>query len=175
MASPTLPISLSEVNCLSDEKFESVFGNVIELCTDAAVEVKKRRPFQDVTALCDAFQSYLEEIGIEDKLMVLKLHPDLAGRLAAQGELTPESASEQKAAGLDVLTAEQKKAMDESNQRYKAKFGFPFIICARENKVQSIIDGLQRRYNNSKEQEITIGINEVKKICKLRILDIVKN
>lgn len=59
--------------------------------------------------------------------------------------------------------------------RYKAKFGFPFIICARENKVTSILNGLQSRYNNSQEEEITIGINEVKKICKLRIIDIVKN
>lgn len=55
---------------------------------------------------------------------------------------------------------------------YKTKFGFPFIICARENKVQSIIEGLQRRYNNTREQEILTGINEVKKICRLRILDI---
>ena len=68
MASLTLPISISEVNSLSDEQFESVFGNVIELCADAAVEVKKKRPFQDITALCDAFQTYLEEIGVEGKL-----------------------------------------------------------------------------------------------------------
>lgn len=67
MASPTLPMRISEVNSLSDEQFESVFGNVIELCTDAAVEVKKKRPFQDLTALCDAFQCYLDEIGIEGK------------------------------------------------------------------------------------------------------------
>uniref|UniRef100_A0A2A4J319 2-oxo-4-hydroxy-4-carboxy-5-ureidoimidazoline decarboxylase n=1 Tax=Heliothis virescens TaxID=7102 RepID=A0A2A4J319_HELVI len=175
MAPVSLPISISEVNSLSDEQFESIFGNVIELCTDAAVEVKKKRPFQDVTALCDAFQSYLEDISLADKVVILKLHPDLAGRLAARGELTPESAGEQRAAGLDGLTAEQKRLIDESNQRYKLKFGFPFIICARENKVQSIIEGLQRRYNNSQEQEIVTGINEVQKICKLRILDIVKH
>lgn len=59
--------------------------------------------------------------------------------------------------------------------RYKSKFGFPFIICARENKVQSIINGLQQRYNSTREQEIATGINEVKKICKLRITDIVKD
>lgn len=57
--------------------------------------------------------------------------------------------------------------------RYKNKFGFPFIICARENKIQSIIEGLKTRLNNTRDQEIEIGINEVKKICKLRILDIV--
>lgn len=67
MASPTLPISICEVNSLSDAQFEKVFGNVIELCTDAAVNVKKKRPFQDVSALCSAFQRYLEEIGVEGK------------------------------------------------------------------------------------------------------------
>ncbi|CAH1635242.1 unnamed protein product [Spodoptera littoralis] len=175
MASITLPISISEVNSLSDEQFESTFANVIELWPYAAKEVKGKRPFQNVPALCEAFQSYLEDITLEDKLTILKLHPDLAGRLAARGELTAESAGEQRAAGLEGLTPEQKKTMDESNQRYKAKFDFPFIICARENKVQSIIEGLQHRYSNNREQEITTGINEVKKICKLRILDIVKN
>lgn len=59
--------------------------------------------------------------------------------------------------------------------RYKQKFGFPFIICARENKVESIIRGLQDRYQNSHDQEVNIGIEEVKKICKLRILDIAKD
>lgn len=54
---------------------------------------------------------------IADKLVVLKLHPDLAGRLAAQGELTPESAGEQQAAGLGELTTEQKRVIDGSNQR----------------------------------------------------------
>lgn len=67
MASPTLPLSIAEVNNLSDEQFESIFGNVIELCADAAVEVKKKRPFQDLSALCDAFQTYLEEIKVEGK------------------------------------------------------------------------------------------------------------
>lgn len=36
------------------------------------------------------------------------------------------------------------------------------------------MDGLNRRYNNTREQEIFIGIEEVKKICNFRIHDIVK-
>lgn len=57
--------------------------------------------------------------------------------------------------------------------RYKQKFGFPFVICARENKVETILKGLQTRKNNIKEDELIIGINEVKKICKLRILNLI--
>ncbi|XP_075983776.1 2-oxo-4-hydroxy-4-carboxy-5-ureidoimidazoline decarboxylase-like [Anticarsia gemmatalis] len=168
-------LSITDVNKLSNEQFETIFGNVIELCPDGAVQVKNKRPFSNVSDLCDAFQTYLEEINVEDKLVVLKLHPDLAGKMAARGELTRESTAEQQAAGLQDLTTQQKSIMDESNQRYKEKFGFPFIICAKENKVVSIINGLQQRYHNSYEQEVNTGINEVKKICRLRILDIVAN
>ncbi|XP_041973159.1 2-oxo-4-hydroxy-4-carboxy-5-ureidoimidazoline decarboxylase-like [Aricia agestis] len=168
-------ISLAEVNSLEAKQFEWVFRNVIEHHEAAARRVQNERPFQTVPDLCAAFHKYLDDIPVEEKLLILKLHPDLAGRLAAQGELTVESSREQQSAGLDNLTKEQKAIIDTSNGRYKTKFGFPFIICARENKVQAIIEGLQKRYINTKEEEIEIGINEVKKICRLRILDIVKS
>ncbi|XP_023952823.2 2-oxo-4-hydroxy-4-carboxy-5-ureidoimidazoline decarboxylase [Bicyclus anynana] len=168
-------LSVSEVNGLSDDQFEWVFRNVIELRSEAAASVLDLRPFTDAPDLCAAFDKYLDQLSVEGKLEVLKSHPDLAGRLAAKGELTQESTDEQRSAGLNELTVEQKAIMDFNNERYKNKFGFPFIICARENKIQSIIEGLKNRYNNTKVQEIVIGINEVKKICKLRILDIVQS
>ncbi|XP_026765068.1 2-oxo-4-hydroxy-4-carboxy-5-ureidoimidazoline decarboxylase-like isoform X1 [Galleria mellonella] len=170
-----MALSISEVNALDDAQFEAIFGNVIELCSDAAVQISKKKPFKNLADLCKAFDQYLDGLSKAEKLVVLRLHPDLAGRLASQGELTRESTAEQRSAGLLDLTEEQKSIINTSNEAYKTKFGFPFIICARENKVQSIIEGLQRRYNSTQEQEITVGINEVKKICKLRILDIVKD
>lgn len=51
--------------------------------------------------------------------MVLTLHPDLAGRLAAQDELTRESKDEQHSAGLNDLTIEQKTIIDEYNERFE--------------------------------------------------------
>ena len=39
---------------------------------------------------------------------MLSGHPDLAGRLADSNLLTPESAMEQREAGLDLLTAEER-------------------------------------------------------------------
>nr|XP_032512312.1 2-oxo-4-hydroxy-4-carboxy-5-ureidoimidazoline decarboxylase-like [Danaus plexippus plexippus] len=168
-------INISEVNSMKENEFQRVFGNVIELCESAAVSVKDTRPFKGLPDLCAAFNKYLDDLNLEGKIEILKSHPDLAGRLAARNELTRESANEQRSAGLTDLTFEQKSTIEVNNERYKSKFGFPFIICARENKVQSIIEGLQRRYNNSREQEIITGINEVKKICRLRILDIVRS
>lgn len=48
---------------------------------------------------------------------VLRLHPDLAGRLAELGNLTQESSAEQKAAGLDTLTSEEKIMLKETNAK----------------------------------------------------------
>lgn len=48
---------------------------------------------------------------------MLKLHPDLAGRLAAKGGLTQESTREQRSAGLNDLTDEQRATINASNER----------------------------------------------------------
>lgn len=58
--------------------------------------------------------------------------------------------------------------------RYKEKFGFPFVICARENKKQAIINGIKTRLDNDKDKELATGITEVKKIAFYRLVDIVQ-
>lgn len=63
--------------------------------------------------------------------------------------------------------------MNLMNEEYKSKFGFPFIICVRENKAESILNGLTNRLESSYEIEIETGISEVKKICRLRICEII--
>ena len=49
---------------------------------------------------------------------VLRLHPDLAGKLAQLGNLTGESTDEQKAAGLDTLTEEEIATLTQANSEY---------------------------------------------------------
>lgn len=46
----------------------------------------------------------------------MQLHPDLAGKLAEQGSLTNESKEEQKSAGLDVITQENKIKLNKLNE-----------------------------------------------------------
>ena len=106
---------------------------------------------------------------------ILRVHPDLAGRLATNGQLTKESSSEQSQANLNQLTPEEKATLAHLNDNYKSKFGFPFVICARLNKKEAIMVGLQRRLNHSSDIEVKNGIAEVLKICELRLKDIVKN
>lgn len=51
---------------------------------------------------------------------VLRLHPDLAGRLTDEGRLTKDSAREHQSAGLHNLTPEEKAQMNQLNARYAA-------------------------------------------------------
>merc|ERR1712117_561900 len=90
---------------------------------------------------------------------VLRMYPDLAGKMTDSGKLGIESSLEHSAANLDKLTLEEKLKMNQLNRTYKKKFGFPFIICAR--------------LNNDHDQELQNGIKEVLKICELRIRDLV--
>lgn len=56
---------------------------------------------------------------------------------------------------------------------YRLKFGFPFVICARMNKKDAILKGLEARLHNSAEAELLTGIAEVKKIALLRLKNLV--
>ena len=95
--------------------------------------------------------------------------------MASENLLSPESTREQRQCGLHLLTSDQVRRLRSHNAEYRDKFGFTFIICARENKAAAILEGLDRRLGNSREEEINIGIGEVKKIAKLRSRDVINN
>ena len=105
------------------------------------------------------------------KLGLLRCHPDLAGRLATAGQLSLESTDEQISAGLLDLSPSESVTMAIRNDNYKAKFGFPFVICVRENKKAAILAGLEERLLNSADEELHLGIDNVKKIVRLRLHD----
>ena len=94
--------------------------------------------------------------------------------MASSGGLSAESTKEQQSAGLLDISEEERQTMQHRNKMYKDKFGFPFVICVRENKKQAILSGMQERLGNSREEEVKKGVGEVKKIAFLRLCDIVK-
>ena len=125
---------------------------------------------------------------LQEKLVLLRAHPDLAGKAAVAGQLTAESTEEQvkplkltcaqkrgvvtilvkkispdmhaplrpparplraapswtrflqARAGLDALTQEEMDSFTSMNERYKTRFGWPFILAVR-NATKSTILG----------------------------------
>lgn len=66
------------------------------------------------------------------------MHPDLAGKLADEGNLTIESKSEQESAGLNVITKDEKQKLNDLNKRYVIYVSWLKNLFARFNKIRTI-------------------------------------
>ncbi|MEP5151801.1 allantoinase PuuE [Planktotalea sp.] len=119
-------------------------------------------------ALCRIFRSASHE----QRLNVLKAHPDLAGKLAQANTLTAESTSGQASAGLDHLTEDEKVQFTSLNSQYMAKHGFPFIIAVRDHDKASILAAFHRRIENTQEIEFSEACKQVERIADFRLMDI---
>jgi OHCU decarboxylase len=108
----------------------------------------------------------------DERLGVLRAHPDLAGRLAIAGELTEDSRLEQAGAGLDRLSADEHARFTALNADYTGKFGFPFIIAVKGLDKQDILSAFEARVDNSTDVEFTTACAQVERIALLRLLTI---
>ncbi len=157
---------------MDQSTFVSVFGSVYEHSSWIAETAWEHRPFASVDGLHATMDSIVEGAGQSRQMNLIKAHPELAGRLLRSGQLTAESRSEQAQAGLTSLPENLTKRMLELNSAYQEKFGFPFIICARLNNVATILQAMEDRLTNSSETEFKTALQEISKIAKLRLADI---
>src|SRR5215472_655393 len=170
----TARLTLGEVNALDQQAFVAALGGLFEGPPWIATEAWHARPFASLEALHAALCQVMYDALEERRVALLRAHPDLVGRAALAGTLSPASTGEQAAAGLDHLTPAEIETFQYYNQAYRARFGFPFVICARENKKESILAGFATRLSNSYDQEIRLALAEVAKICALRLHDLVE-
>jgi 2-oxo-4-hydroxy-4-carboxy-5-ureidoimidazoline decarboxylase len=164
---------IQEVNGMDKSTFVSIFGSVYEHSSWVAEAAWQHRPFASLDGLHGTMDSIVREAAQSRQMNLIKAHPELAGRLAAAGQLTLESSSEQAQAGLTSLSENLTKRMLELNHSYQKKFGFPFIICARLNNVATILQAMEERLTNSSETEFTTALQEVSQIARLRLADII--
>lgn len=76
---------------------------------------------------------------------------------------------------MDALGSGEASCIARLNEEYKQRFGFPFVICARLNDKGTILRQLAERRQNDPALETVRGIEEVKKICRLRLQSIVSD
>jgi OHCU decarboxylase len=163
-------ISLATLNEESREEFTRHFGGVLERSPHFAERAAAARPFRSLDQLHGAFAGEIERAPEAEQLALLRAHPDLADRLA---RLTASSTEEQASAGLSTLSAEELREFQQLNVAYRKRFGFPFIICARLNSKDAILAIFRARLKNSRETEFKAGLDEVAKIARLRLQDLV--
>lgn len=169
------PISLEALNGLDQAVFTARLGHIFEHSPWVAGAAWGARPFASVEALHRAMCDAMYAAGEERQVALIAAHPDLVGRAALAGTLTPESAREQAGAGLGQLSPDEVARFAELNATYRARFGFPFVICARENKKAAILAGFAARGGNTHEQEVAAALGEIAKIAWYRLSDLVQD
>jgi 2-oxo-4-hydroxy-4-carboxy-5-ureidoimidazoline decarboxylase len=167
--------SLADLNKSDNGAFTAALGLLFEHSPWVAAETWPRRPFRDAAQLHAELCATMRGAPPEKQLALIRAHPDLAGRLAQQKQLTAESNREQASAGLDRLTDAELAEFTRLNDAYKAKFGFPFIICARLNAKAAILAAMQARLPHDPATEQAAALGEIEKIAWLRLQDTLKN
>jgi OHCU decarboxylase len=165
-------LTLAEVNELDREAFTIRLGGLAEHSPWVAYGAWEYRPFASALELVAGFRGAIARADDARKIELLRAHPDLAGRAAMAGDLTPDSAREQAAAGLATLSPEEYSLFHERNDAYRARFGYPFVICAREHTRSSILEAYAERLTHEPDEELAVALDEVVKIIRLRVADL---
>jgi allantoate deiminase len=163
---------ITYLNELTENEFVAFCGPIFEHSPWIAVRAWRSRPFASISDLHEKMCNVVNQSTPEEKLSLINAHPDLVGRLARQSKLTAESNREQADAGLNALTPVEISAFETFNAQYRSKFGFPFIICARQNRKEAILAAFPQRLANSRETEFTAALSEIFKIAQLRLSDV---
>ena len=85
------------------------------------------------------------------------------------GQLTRDSSAEQQSAGIDQCTADEYRQFQSLNERYKDKFGFPFVMAVRNSNRHEILAAFAERLQNDTAAETDRAISEIHKIAGLRL------
>lgn len=168
-------MTVTQLNRADREAFTNAVGFAFEDSPWIAEAAWERRPFESVDDLHARMVAIIEQAPVEKRIALICAHPDLAGRVAREGRLTAASRDEQGSAGLDALSVGETTKFETLNGAYRARFGFPFVICARENNKDSILAELETRTRNAPEREVAKALQEIAKIARLRLHDAVQN
>jgi OHCU decarboxylase len=90
------------------------------------------------------------------------------------GLLAVESLRDQSSAGLDRLSPEDYESFSKLNKAYRDKFGFPLVVCVRENTKETILTSGKERLENSAVREKAAALIEIAKIANLRLQDLIE-
>lgn len=159
---------------MTRDRFVARFGSIFEhspWIAERAFDLELGPAHDSASGLHNALARMFRTATAEERLGVLRAHPDLAGKLAAAKRLTPESTQEQASAALDALTDAERATFQRLNADYVAKHGFPFIIAVRDNTKDTILAAFHARIGNDTTTEFATACAAVERIAELRLKD----
>lgn len=139
-----------------------------------ARRVCQARPFSNINELVKESETVWWSLDRRDWLEAFRSHPKIGERKATNvGAAAAEKWSAQEQAGIERASQDTKLMLAELNERYEAKFGFIFIICAAGKGSDEMLASLRERIANDLEDELQNAATEQAKITELRIKKLV--
>ncbi len=166
------PVRRPQPHLMDRTDFVAAFGGVFEhsfWIAERAFGLELGPAHDSALGLHNALARVFRSANDDERMGVLKAHPDLAGKLAVAQRLTAESTAEQASAGLDALTDGERAAFTALNDAYGKKFGFPFIIAVRDHDKVSILASFKERLDHDRDTEITEACRQVERIALHRL------
>lgn len=152
---------------MSQEEFINELGWIFEHSPWIAERAWGAGPFTSVEQLHESMINVVEHSSLDEKLGLLRAHPDLATRV----HMADASVKEQQGVGLDSLGEEEYEEFLSLNNSYKEKFNFPFILAVKGHNKDSIKESMKNRLNLDRDAELQEALNQIYKIGQFRLED----
>ena len=150
---------------VAEATFEAGAFQGVSRAADGVIRLQSQEAERIHGAMVEAFRAAPRE----RRLAVLRAHPDLAGRLAIARELSRDSESEQRGAGLDRLTPDEHDRFTYLNLEYQSRYGFPFIVAVKGLDRRAILERFESRIHNEQNVEFETACREVESIARYRL------
>ena len=160
---------MKSLSSLSQADFVSRLDGIFEHSSWVAERTWSAGPFTSVDGLHSAMCLTVDNASHSEQFELICAHPELAGKEAEAGTLTADSTGEQRGAGLDQCSAEELQRLRDLNRRYRERFGFPFVIAVKGLTRHQIMDKVEARLANSRDDEFRTCLREIGKIARFRI------
>jgi OHCU decarboxylase len=162
-------VTISQLNALPNNDFVDELGAVFENSPWVARRAWKYRPFSSIDDLHTRMTAEVACASVNEKLALLRAHPDLGTR----AKISDSSAKEQAGAGLDHLTPVEFARLHQYNEAYKNKFGFPFLFAVKGSDKVRIMQALEARLGSTPDEEFQEALRQVYRIARFRLDDII--
>jgi OHCU decarboxylase len=150
------------------ERFGDIFEHTPQLA-QAAYAAGLSPEHDSLEGLHAALSAALYRLPRAAQLALIRAHPDLAGRLALATQLTADSKQEQASAGLDQLTADELQQFTSLNERYRARFAFPFVMAIKGRTKPEILGAFTARLQNDRDTEFAEALRQIDAIARTRL------
>ena len=172
----TAPLTLAQLDAAAHGEFVALLAGIYEHSPWVAERAFAKRPFTTLAQLKRALVETVTESSRDQRLALLRAHPELAGKAMVAKALTAESSHEQGKAGLSQCTADEFATIQRLNAAYNEKFGFPFMLAVRGPRGEGlakaqIIATFARRLENHPDFEFEEALRNVHRVAELRLDD----